>query len=46
MAVTASQTNQVSTDAAWQGFQPGLWQTDIDVRVGNAPPARRSRSAA
>ncbi|HET9706151.1 MAG TPA: formate C-acetyltransferase [Vicinamibacterales bacterium] len=32
MAVTASQTNQVSTDAAWQGFQPGLWQTDIDVR--------------
>jgi formate C-acetyltransferase len=32
MAVTASQTNQVSTEAAWQGFQPGLWQTDIDVR--------------
>jgi formate C-acetyltransferase len=32
MAVTASQTNQVSTEAAWQGFHPGLWQTDIDVR--------------
>jgi formate C-acetyltransferase len=32
MAVTASQPNQVSSEAAWQGFQPGLWQTDIDVR--------------
>ena len=33
MTATAAPTKKTGTsEAAWKGFQPGLWQADIDVR--------------
>jgi formate C-acetyltransferase len=33
MTATAAPTKKTgTTEAAWKGFQPGLWQADIDVR--------------
>ena len=33
MTATAAPTRKTGTsEAAWKGFQPGLWQADIDVR--------------
>src|SRR5687767_3230185 len=32
MSATAAPTTQTTVGEAWRGFQPGLWQADIDVR--------------
>jgi formate C-acetyltransferase len=33
MTATAAATNKTATsEAAWKGFHPGLWQADVDVR--------------
>src|SRR6185295_3275852 len=32
MAVITQQQTAQTEGSAWQGFQPGLWQKDIDVR--------------
>jgi formate C-acetyltransferase len=32
MTATATPRKQSGAEAAWKGFQPGLWQADIDVR--------------